>query len=99
MLGHQAFSDRGLSSSLTSVEQGHVLAQGPQAIECAEPLEHGLQRWRHAGAVCMLEESLYHGELHEGQGQGPAEVHLRVEQRPGVCCRQPITATTQLGLL
>lgn len=83
------FSDSGPSSSLTSVEQGHVLAQAPQAIECAEPPEHSLQRWRHAGAVNMLVESLYHSELHEGQGQGLAAIHLQWD-RGLVCWRQPI---------
>lgn len=79
----QTFSDRGPSGSLTLVEQGHVLAQGPQAVECAEPLKYSLQSWRHTGAVYMCVESLQHSELHEGQGQGPAEVHLQTEQRPG----------------
>lgn len=64
-----------------------MLAQGPQAIECAEPLKHSLQRWRHAGAVCVHVESLHHSELQEDQGQGPTVVHLQMEQRPGVCRR------------
>lgn len=62
-----------------------MLAQAPQAVERAEPLKHGPQGWRHAGAVCVLVEPLHHGELHEGQGQGLAAVHLQQEgQRPAV---------------
>lgn len=82
-------SDSNPSSSLTSVEQGHMLAQAPQAVERAEPPEHSPQRRRQAGAVCMLVESLHHGEFHEGQGQGPAAVHLQ-RDRGLVCWRQPI---------
>lgn len=88
---HQAttFSDSGPGSSLTSVEQGRVLAQAPQAVEHAEPSKHSPQRWRHARAVCMLVEALHHSELHEGQGQGPAAIHLQ-RDRGLVCWRQPV---------
>lgn len=66
-----------------------MLAQAPQAVERAEPPEHSPQRWRQTGAVYMFVESLHHGEFHEGQGQGPAAVHLH-RDRGLVCWRQPI---------
>ena len=61
---------------LTSVEQGRVLAQGPQAVEGAEPPEWGPERGRHAGLVSVLMEPAHHGELQEHQGQGAAAVDL-----------------------
>lgn len=91
------FSDSGPSSSLTSVEQGHVLTQAPQAVECAELPKHSPQRRRHAGAVYMLLEPLQHGELHEGQGQGPAAVHLQRDR--GLVCWRRTIKQLQLGLL
>lgn len=62
---------------LTSVEQGGVLAQGPQGVEGAETPEHGPQRGWHAGLVRVLVEPAHDRELQERQGQGPAVVHLQ----------------------
>lgn len=62
---------------LTSVEQGSVLAQGPEGVEGTEPLEHGPQRGRHAGLVRVLVEPARDRELQERQSQGPAVVHLQ----------------------
>lgn len=79
---------------LTSVQQGRVLAQGPQAVERAQPLEHGPQRGGHAGLARELAEFPQDRELQEHQGQGAAVVHLeadtqgqaRREPRPGASC-------------
>lgn len=70
-------------SGLTSVQQGGVLAQGPQAVERAEPPEHGPQRGRHAGLVRVLVEPAQHRELQEGQRQRAAAVSLRQRPRAG----------------
>lgn len=64
---------------LTLVEQGRVLAQGPQTVESAEPLEHSPQWGRHAGLVRVLVESPHHRELQERQGQGAAVIHLKAK--------------------
>lgn len=62
---------------LTSVEQGAVLVQGPQAVEGTEPTEHGPQLGRDAGPVRVLVEPAHHSELQERQGQGAAAIHLQ----------------------
>lgn len=61
-----------------------MLAQGPQAVERAEPPKHRPQRHRHAGAVRVIVELLYHDEFQEDQGQGLAVVHL--QQKRGLVC-------------
>lgn len=79
-----------------------MLAQGPQAVEHTEPPEHRLQRQRHAGAVCVIVELLYHDEFQEDQGQGLAVVHLQTEKGPGVLvcaggrCHYSYTAGSRL---
>lgn len=81
---------------LTSVQQGRVLAQGPQAVERAQPLEHRPQRGGHGGLVRQLVEFPHDRELQERQGQGAAPVHLKAnaqghphrEPRPGTSCPQ-----------
>lgn len=45
----------------------------------------------------MLLEPLQHGELHEGQGQGPAAVHLQRDR--GLVCWRRTIKQLQLGLL
>ena len=76
-----------------------MLAQGPQAVERAEPPKHRPQRHRHAGAVRVIVELLYHDEFQEDQGQGLAVVHLQTKKGSGVCWRQAITTAVQLALL
>lgn len=78
---------------LTLVEQGRVLAQGPQGIEGTEPPQHGPQWGRHAGLVRVLVEPPHHRELQERQGQGMAVVHLKTEHNTG----PPTPVSWQLG--
>lgn len=73
---------------LTSVQQGRVLAQGPQAVERAQPLEHGPQRGGHAGLARELAEFPQDRELQEHQGQGAAVVHLEADAQ-GQARREP----------
>lgn len=68
-----------------------MLAQGPQGIEGTEPPQHGPQRGRHAGLVCVRMEPPHHGELQECQGQGAAVIHLETDHR------QAVIASGQLG--
>lgn len=66
-----------------------MLAQGPQAVESAEPLEHSPQWGRHAGLVRVLVEPPQHRELQERQGQGAAVIHLKTSDTPPSSEQQP----------
>lgn len=77
---------------LTLVEQGRVLAQGPQRVEGTEPPQHCPQRGRHAALVRVLVELPHHRELQERQGQGTAVVHLKTKHST----EPPIPVSRQL---
>lgn len=62
--------------NLTLVQRGHVVAEGPQAVEGTELFKNWSETSRCVLIMGLVVEPLHHGVLYVHDGQGTAVEHL-----------------------